>query len=465
MKKTFLITLVILLPLLMPKSAYSQQYGLFISEVYQSDRYYTKFHALEIYNNNPDSVYDIRRLRIRVFRYNQGLNDQPVAVRFINPALNGNYYLSYGQAWTVLSIGILEDLAQDTSFSVATFNTVKDSITSLNVERTSLAVGGDKTLALNGNRTIVLEYDLTPSQTNWNLKQWQVLDVFGRFNETDSSFFGPFYSETGWADGVTGGGLMTRKANLIRKSSVVTGRTDGTTNFGFIIGQPGTGALNAEWEANTPTKKISSHTDTLSLQLPNSTLGEHTAIPLPVELATFSAKASNGAVVLEWKTNTELNNYGFEIQRRSDKKEWEKIGFVKGSGNSSSVREYSFIDKNVGKGYFEYRLKQIDFDGKYEFSSVASVVLIRQNTFELLGNYPNPFNPTTTISFILPDAQFVKLTIYNSLGQQIKVLANGIFAAGYHEINFDATGLQSGIYFYKLESAGLFETKKMIYAK
>ena len=110
-------------------------------------------------------------------------------------------------------------------------------------------------------------------------------------------------------------------------------------------------------------------------------------------------------------------------------------------------------------------MKQIDFDGKFDYSNIASVILNRNKTFELLENYPNPFNPTTTISFTLPETEFVKLSVYNALGQEVAVLAKGVYEAGFHTINFNASNLQSGVYIYKLESSEISISKKMILAK
>jgi len=461
MKKNFLFIVVFILPILLPRNIYGQNYGLFISEVYESSKYYGNFDAIEIYNNNPDSVYNIKRFRLRIFKYNQTLDSTPVAVRFIDTAYTGNTLLQFQKSWAIFSRAVVESLATSTNWNTATFNTVKNSFTNIDSNYSSVVKGGDNNLALTGTRIFILDYDLTPNQNNWNLKQWQILDVFGKFNQ-DTSYFGPFFSVTGWADGV---GLMTRNANLIRKNIVQTGRDEGTSDFGFIPGNPGTGKLNEQWIANTPNGTLSSHTDYSSLVLPNNTLGVHTANPLPVELISFKAALINGKVNLSWKTATELNNYGYEIQRRTNKKEWEKIGFVRGAGNSNSIKEYSFVDNQNLRGYIEYRLKQIDFDGKFDYSNIASVILNTNKTFELLENYPNPFNPTTTISFTLPETEFVKLSVYNALGQEVAVLAKGVYEAGFHTINLNASNLQSGVYIYKLESSEISISKKMILAK
>jgi hypothetical protein len=191
--------------------------------------------------------------------------------------------------------------------------------------------------------------------------------------------------------------------------------------------------------------------------------------PLPVELTSFSAIVLKDRIKLNWKTETEVNNYGFDIER--SKKQgvrseiWEKIGFVNGNGNSNSPKDYTFEDKNVTTGKYSYRLKQIDNDGNYQYSKVIEVDLSMPGKFELSQNYPNPFNPTTSIRFSIIESGNVKLTLYNILGQEIKTLVNEFKEAGVHTINFNASELNSGLYLYKLEANGLVQTRKMTLIK
>ena len=192
-------------------------------------------------------------------------------------------------------------------------------------------------------------------------------------------------------------------------------------------------------------------------------------LPLPVELSSFSASIIGSSVKLNWKTETEVNNYGFEVERASLSaspiRVWEKIGFVNGNGNSNSPKNYSYEDKNVTAGKYSYRLKQIDNDGQFEYSKAIEVDLGAPNKFELSQNYPNPFNPTTTIKFSLPEAGNVKLTLFNILGQEVKTLVNESKESGVHTINFNASELNSGIYIYKLESGSFTQTRKMTLVK
>ena len=179
--------------------------------------------------------------------------------------------------------------------------------------------------------------------------------------------------------------------------------------------------------------------------------------PTPVELVSFSAKISNNKVILYWNTATEVNNYGFEIQRSAKTDKWEVVGFVEGHGNSNSPKIYNFTDSKVNSaGTYSYRLKQIDNDGSYEFSKTIEVKLGTPVTLVLKQNYPNPFNPSTTISFTLPESGNVSLKIFNTLGEEVATFINGYTEAGIYSYNFNAENMPSGIYSL---------TKKMLFLK
>lgn len=191
-----------------------------------------------------------------------------------------------------------------------------------------------------------------------------------------------------------------------------------------------------------------------------------TNAPLPVELSSFTVNYSDSGVMLNWKTETELNNYGFNIEKRINEGEWNSIGFISGSGTSNSPKEYSYSDKNlfVGGSKFQYRLKQIDNDGSFEYSDAVEVEVI-PTRFELSQNYPNPFNPITTIRFSLPKETRLKINLYNLLGEIIKTITEGIYQAGYYNISFNASNLPSGTYVYRIESDNFIESKKMMLLK
>ena len=145
---------------------------------------------------------------------------------------------------------------------------------------------------------------------------------------------------------------------------------------------------------------------------------------------------------------------------------------MEGHGNSNSPKDYSFIDKEVLRGKYSYRLKQIDTDGKFEYSKVIEVTIenIPLN-FELLQNFPNPFNPVTKIKYSIPDGtlrhaqsdNFVVLKVYDVLGNEIATLVNEYQEAyGSYEVSFEAASLASGVYLYKLETGSFTDVKKMV---
>jgi photosystem II stability/assembly factor-like uncharacterized protein len=193
----------------------------------------------------------------------------------------------------------------------------------------------------------------------------------------------------------------------------------------------------------------------------NGTIFKYENDVIPVELVSFSASLISNKVHLNWQTATELNNFGFEIERKTDNSEWIKIGFVNGHGNSSSPKSYSFIDNTLLDGSkFTYRLKQTDIDGKFEYSDVVAVTVIPAQ-FELAQNYPNPFNPSTTIRFSLPQSAQIKLNVYNLLGQQIATIAEGLFEQGFHKVEFNADQIyQAAHTFTASRAVNLFRLKR-----
>ncbi|MBK9333566.1 MAG: T9SS type A sorting domain-containing protein [Ignavibacteria bacterium] len=179
-------------------------------------------------------------------------------------------------------------------------------------------------------------------------------------------------------------------------------------------------------------------------------------IALPVELSSFASTVIGNDVSLQWSTSSETNNSGFNIERAAyingELSDWSTIGNVQGNGNSSSVNSYSFTDRSLNAGTYTYRLKQIDFNGNYEYHNLNSDVVIGVPTrFELMQNYPNPFNPATKISFEIPKDGIVKLTVFDNSGKEVAVLSNGYKTTGYYSVDFNGSNLASGVYFYKLE--------------
>ncbi|HSP86893.1 MAG TPA: T9SS type A sorting domain-containing protein, partial [Ignavibacteriaceae bacterium] len=195
---------------------------------------------------------------------------------------------------------------------------------------------------------------------------------------------------------------------------------------------------------------------------------------VPVELTSFTAAQNGIKVILNWITGSETNNHGFEIEKRElrngQETVWEKIAFVEGNGTTAEQVNYSFVDDNLEAGIFNYRLKQIDFDGTVFYSSVLEVDINLPTAFALNQNFPNPFNPSTNISFSLAIDSKVVIKVFNILGQEVVSLVNGKFSKGIHSITFDAGKLNSGVYLYKIEAEGIDGTnfsavRKMILTK
>ena len=204
----------------------------------------------------------------------------------------------------------------------------------------------------------------------------------------------------------------------------------------------------------------------LSAQKPNGTL--------PVELVYFQGYFADGKVILFWGTATEVNNYGFNVERKLPQTDWTTIGFVFGSGNSNSPKSYYFEDStDLQQAIYYYRLKQIDNDGAFKHSDsieISTIVKIENEHqpmpgFSLEQNFPNPFNPTTLISWQLAVGSLVTLKVYDVLGNEIATLVNEEKAAGEYEVEFNATELSSGVYFYVFRAGLICKTIKMILAR
>ena len=187
---------------------------------------------------------------------------------------------------------------------------------------------------------------------------------------------------------------------------------------------------------------------------------------VPVELTSFTGNVNNlGQVVLNWETASELNNHGFEVERRTETSEFRTVGFVQGNGTTSETKSYIYIDVTAENGINFYRLKQTDFDGRFEYSPEIEVDVNGPLSFNLAQNYPNPFNPSTSIKYSVPESGNIRLSVFNIVGEEVAILVNGFSQSGIFEVSFDASSLPSGIYLYKLESANSVQTKKMTLLK
>ena len=255
--------------------------------------------------------------------------------------------------------------------------------------------------------------------------------------------------DPGTAWDVAGVTNATQNHTLVRKPNVMMGDTSWAK-------AAGTDSVSSEW--------------LVYAQDDFAFLGSHNGPVLPVELTSFSAKSTEGLVELAWSTATEKNNLGFEVQRSKDGKNFAKIGFIGGQGNSVRTNSYRFTDKPSSEGKYYYRLKQIDYNGTSSYSNVVNVSMVMPKTFSLEQNYPNPFNPTTNINFNLAVDSRVTLKIFNILGQEVTTLINGQLSSGFHTVSFNAVSFTSGVYFYQLSAQGIdgnnFKSvKKMILNK
>ena len=187
---------------------------------------------------------------------------------------------------------------------------------------------------------------------------------------------------------------------------------------------------------------------------------------LPVELVSFNASVDKNTINLRWITSTELNNSGFEVERRTANSSYKKIAFVQGKGTTTQSNGYTYSDVVNQTGSYIYRLKQVDLDGTFEYSNEIMVnVIALPGQYALAQNYPNPFNPTTSIEYVIPQAGFVNLSVFNLLGERVAELVNEIMESGNHTIVFDASKFSSGTYIYTLSVNGNIVTKKMTLIK
>ncbi|MFA6457675.1 MAG: LamG-like jellyroll fold domain-containing protein, partial [Bacteroidota bacterium] len=251
----------------------------------------------------------------------------------------------------------------------------------------------------------------------------------------------------------SGTGISPSYAKLLRRASAAATWTD----------------VSGQFIHDSVNKKFTRTGTTSSAEY---SIGTSNADPLPVETTSFTVTANRMTAELKWSTASEVNNYGFEIEKRVIRNElqtmnWEKLGFVQGNGTTNAPKEYFFSDNNLNGGKYSYRLKQIDRDGKFKYSVEVEVTVgSAPLQFIFDQNYPNPFNPTTTIKFTIQVSGFTTLKVYDMLGKEVATLVNENLEAGvYHQKTFDASRLSSGVYFARLQSGNKILLKKMVLLK
>jgi len=185
--------------------------------------------------------------------------------------------------------------------------------------------------------------------------------------------------------------------------------------------------------------------------------------PLPVELTSFMADSKGRIINLKWTTATEVNTLRFEIQRTYITNElnnsWITVGTINAHVNSSTPNNYAFTDNNQEAGKYMYRLKIVDKNGSFTFTETINAAVGLPDQFELKQNYPNPFNPSTVISYSLPFDCNVKMSVYDVAGRMVREVVNENQKAGYHDYNFSARNLSSGVYFYSIAAVSSDGTK------
>ncbi len=251
-----------------------------------------------------------------------------------------------------------------------------------------------------------------------------------------------------------------------------------SSDFGKSVTTDNVGNVYLTGDFMSPTLTLGDYTLT-NFGNNNIFIAKYGDTPVPVELTSFSAELLGSHVILSWQTATEVNNYGFEVERcvlkEINNDQWEILGFVQGHGNSNSPKYYEYTDENILAEQLEYRLKQIDTDGTFKYYYKTAKVDARSITdfeeiilpteFVLNQNYPNPFNPITELTYSIPKKEHVQIKIFDLLGNEIITLVNEQKQSGDYKVEFNATYLSSGIYLCKIISGNYIETKKMVLLK
>ncbi len=269
---------------------------------------------------------------------------------------------------------------------------------------------------------------------------------------------------------IAGAGLQLLSSELTHISPMSP--SGGTVSFSFQYKAPASaGTVTLYANGNSVNDNGSNDGDNWNFAL-NKTVNVTNVIP--VELSSFTSSVSGNDVTLNWSTATETNNKGFFIEKQrvnnpasqGNQDKWESAGFTAGSGTSAEKHLYSFTDKNLDAGSYRYRLVQTDYDGSTRIYDLAGEVDITNiSGFELAQNYPNPFNPSTTIRYTLSAAGNAVIKIYNIGGEEVALIFSGYQEAGEYSVNFDASGLPGGVYFYELNAGAVKSVKKMVLNK
>ncbi|HTY60176.1 MAG TPA: T9SS type A sorting domain-containing protein [Bacteroidota bacterium] len=257
--------------------------------------------------------------------------------------------------------------------------------------------------------------------------------------------------------------LTVHDALRIKKSDTTTG---GVTVSYLFLARDG---ASVQATALNPTQ---ADTGAVPIQ-PVSASWNSQVYALPIQLSSFTAGPSGtgAGVLLRWKTLSEVNNYGFDVERAAGSAgDFASLpgAFIPGHGTTTVPCDYAYTDVSAVPGTWYYRLRQMDLDGSFHYTDPARIDVKMARTpgdvpalFSLGQNFPNPFNPETTIRYGLPEDSPVELAVYNLLGERVALLVDGVQDAGFHDVRFDASRLASGVYFYRLQARGFVQTRKL----
>ena len=325
-----------------------------------------------------------------------------------------------------------------------------------------IAIGNTQTITFGGRTLATITWNSgTSLPTSYSFSYFT--------GQTPPGVFTGNYGDSYWTLTQTGGANFNYNLSLYYDPALIG--TISAENAIRLAKREGSGSWNHYTfsTVNTVNKTISFSGFNTML---NTSFGLSDAnFPMPVTLSSFNFSVNDRNVKLYWMTSSEHNNSGFDIERQNNDKGtnntgWQKIGFVKGNGNTAS--NYNFEDSKLNAGKYQYRLKQTDNNGNNEYYNLQGEVAIGLPVkTELMQNYPNPFNPSTVISYSLSVKGFVSIKIYDLSGREMASLVNTEQNAGYYEIklNINNLRLSSGIYFYKLSTSNISKIMKMMVIK
>lgn len=291
--------------------------------------------------------------------------------------------------------------------------------------------------------------------------------------QTAHNFSGSFYSAMSVTTPAAGRVSINIELLLSNSGTTVLAAYMDVATIRFTIANPA-GNTGLQWRTSTP-NRTNAFKDDNATEVAYGTFHNFDQ-PLPIQLASFTAATvGNNHVRLDWRTLTETNNYGFEVQKASGQPfNYQSVpnSFVPGQGTTVEPHDYTYTDSAVVSGLWYYRLKQIDLDGTVYFSDGVQVDVLTSvddrpvpTEFALDQNYPNPFNPSTQIEFALPGAAHVRLEVFNVIGERVAMLVDEVRQVGYHKVRFDGKSLSSGLYFYRLSAGERSFLRKMVLVK